>query len=386
MPGVLTMNLPDDAADARWADPGYFAYKSRVANAFRLIWQMVRPPRGHRTLPTKTGLLLILITLGIGTAAFNTSHNILYIALALLLSSLLLSGVMSWLNFKGCRWRLKLEPHWRAEEPTPVEVELSNTKTWLPTYGLSFRLCSRRAGAEPVILPLYGRLGPHETTEIEWLYTPAVRGREVLAVEGVQSKFPFGFLRKSIENSYERQVLVWPPRVSYTFDRKASRESPRSGIRRNRPGSGTELLNLRDYRPGDPMRLVHWKASARRQKLQVRELAEEGEANFCLLIATRTTLWPDDLQFERLCAFAGTLAEDLFMEGRLGAIVVNGRPPLPIRRLADLHGFLSELALLERVERAPTGVAPRPLVPLNFKPGNGVTVTCWIDGERVGEA
>jgi len=118
--------MPSTTSRTRWTDPGYFHPKSRVVSAGKVLVQLVKPPKGHSTVPTKTGLMLIGVSLGIGTAAFNTAHNILYIALALLLSALLLSGLLSWLNFSGSRWRLVLEPHFRAGEPTPLRLEARN--------------------------------------------------------------------------------------------------------------------------------------------------------------------------------------------------------------------------------------------------------------------
>lgn len=379
------MSSRTEEAQGEWTDPGYFVHRSRLANAVRIVWQTVRPPRGHRTLPTRSGVALIGISLGIGTAAFNTAHNMLYIVLALLLSSLLLSGVLSWLNFKGCRWRLRVEPHWRALEPTPVEIEISNTKEWLPTYGLWFRIRARKSQVQGLIAQ-EGRLEAGETRRLEWLHTPVHRGRETIALEGLSSKFPFGFLRKSIIDSHSRDVVVWPPRVPYHFQPNDLRYARQNGNTRSRMGSGPELMNLRDYRSGDPVRAVHWKASARQRKLLVRETAEESQASYALVVTTRRATWPDDAQFEKLCALAATLAEDLFMAGRLGAVLLNSDPPIRIRRIGDLHGVLSELALLARVDHAPASADIRPLIPLTLKPGTGETVTCWIDGEHVGEA
>ena len=50
-------------------------------------------------------------------------------------------------------------------------------------------------------------------------------------------------------------------------------------VLRPRPGGGPgEDYELRDYRPGDPLRTVHWKCSARRDALVVREVLEETPA------------------------------------------------------------------------------------------------------------
>jgi uncharacterized protein (DUF58 family) len=368
-----------------WADPGYFREQSRLANAGRVMWQMIRPPKGHRTLPTKSGAMLILISLGIGTAAFNTSHNILYLALSLLLSSLLLSGVMSWLNFKGCRWRIRTEPHMRVEEPSPVMVEVENLKSWLPTYGLWFRLQAMQA-EERALIAQEGRLEPGAHLELEWLFTPSKRGVEVVRLDGVVSKFPFGFLQKSITDSFTREVLVWPSRIDYQFEHGLLRDTTRQGAWRSRAGVGTELLKLRPYRPGDPPRQVHWKASARQGKLLVREMAEESEASFVLVVQASSRLWKTGPQLEKLCAFAGSLAEDLFIKRLLGGTSLNGEPVQPIRRTADVHAFLSALARLEPKSVKVAAESFAPLIPLTFKPDSGDRVSCWLHGERIGEA
>lgn len=381
------MNSPVESGGSgpSWADPGYFREQSRLANAGRVVWQLVRPPKGHRTWPTKSGAMLILISLGIGTAAFNTSHNILYLALSLLLSSLLLSGVMSWLNFKGCRWRLRTEPHMRADEPSPVLVEVENQKEWLPTYGLWFRLTAATQETQSLIAQK-GRLEPGGNLAMEWLFTPTHRGAETLRLEGVISKFPFGFLKKSITDSYAREVVVWPARIDYRFTHGMLREAHRQGAWRSRAGVGTELLKLRPYRPGDPPRQVHWKATARQGKLLVREMAEESDASFVICVQASVHLWKPGPQFEKLCAFAGSLAEDLFMRGQLGATVLNHEPLQPVGRPGDVHAFLGALGRLEPEILAPRETTFAPFVPLTFKPESGDRVSCWLHGERVGEA
>ena len=44
---------------------------------------------------------------------------------------------------------------------------------------------------------------------------------------------------------------------------------PPPGIHRHRrPGTGSELLDLREYLPGDPPKTIAWKVSARRDRLK----------------------------------------------------------------------------------------------------------------------
>jgi uncharacterized protein (DUF58 family) len=74
-------------------------------------------------------------------------------------------------------------------------------------------------------------------------------------------------------------VAVLPKLVDADARQRATKRFnllPPPGIHRlRRPGSGSELLDLRDYRPGDPPKRIAWKASARRDKLITRELESE---------------------------------------------------------------------------------------------------------------
>ena len=57
---------------------------------------------------------------------------------------------------------------------------------------------------------------------------------------------------------------------------KTQNTLPLLGTHRHpRPGSGSELFDLRDYLPGDPPRMIAWKVSARRDRLMTRELESE---------------------------------------------------------------------------------------------------------------
>ncbi len=68
---------------------------------------------------------------------------------------------------------------------------------------------------------------------------------------------------------------------------------PSPGLHRHlRPGSGSELLDLRDYLPGDPPKTIAWKVSARRDRLITKEFESE--------VPIRCTLFVDASQSVRV--------------------------------------------------------------------------------------
>jgi uncharacterized protein (DUF58 family) len=71
------------------------------------------------------------------------------------------------------------------------------------------------------------------------------------------------------------------------------------GIHRfRRPGSGSELLDLRDYLPGDPPKTIAWKVSARRDRLITKEFESE--------VPVRCTLFVDTSNSGRVPASSGS--------------------------------------------------------------------------------
>ncbi len=401
----------------------------------RLLWALVYPRRRQRTSPTLAGMLLIGLSLGVGTAAYNSANNVLFIALSLMLACLILSGVLSWLNFRRVHWGLDLAPPLRAGQTATVGVALRNAKTWLPTYGLWFDVAARVTEAGPPAvaestitgrgldvraalakadaaevrgrLHLRARLDPRDGERLEWSFQPARRGRLRVALEGVGSLFPFGFLRKTLAADEARELVVWPAAVDYRRQSVSAERHPAGGEATPRAGSGGDLRALRRYEPGDSHRLIHWKASARSRQLLVRQFAAESTKGFELWLRTDAAAWPRPEQFELLVSFCATLAEDLFRDGQLATAALDDEPPVPMRRVRDLERFLDRLALVQPSQPSATPAVERPRVgvgsasPWSFGPGarlaakrNLLTfvpdgargVAAMVDGEKAATA
>ena len=351
----------------RWRRPRGRAFSWRW-----MLWGLLLPERRQRTLPTLPGMVLIALALAVGSAAYNTGSNILFITLSLLLASLVLSGVWSWLNFARTEWRLVAPPAFRVGQEAVVAVELRNRKRVLPAYALWFDLEVPLARLRHR-MHLRERLGAGGERRLEWTFHPPRRGVERLRIEGVGSLFPFGFLRKTAGAGVEQTVRVWPARVTYRFAGAVPARQQWSSEEVPRVGRGSDLLGLRRYQPGDSHRHIHWKASARQRQLLVRQNAAESAQMFSLHVNTGATRWTRPEQFELLCRLAGTLAEDLFRAGRLDTVTVDNEPLLEIRRLRDVETFLDRLAELAPAPAGPTGPPARPRT---------ATITFEPDGER----
>ncbi|MDO8539058.1 MAG: DUF58 domain-containing protein [Opitutaceae bacterium] len=398
-----------------WSGPGARRGRRRFSWS-ALLWSLVYPQRAHRILPTVTGVVLIALALGIGTAAYNSSSNILFITLSLLLACLILSGVLSWLNLRGVLWRLALSPPLRAGHDTVIALDLRSRKSFLPTYALWFELAARgvetqeRQRAESTItgrdinvrailaqadkaearvrIPLPGRLDPGGETRVEWVMKPQRRGRFRVELASVGSLFPFGFLRKEIGCDLVAETIVWPAPIEYRRHAIATARRAPGGERVARAGSGGDLLALRRYTSGDSHRLIHWKASARTRQLLVRQFAAESAEGYSLWLRTDAGVWPHPEQFEVLISFVATLAEDLFRAGRLQGVALDANPPMGIRRVHDLDLFLDQLAVLRPSDDAmsPPGERVGKQNVMTFAPEGARGVAAYVDGQLAASA
>jgi len=329
------------AAEAGWSGPG--AKKRR--KKFRwseLVWALVWPRSGERIMPTVSGVILIALCFGVGTAAYNSSSNILFITLSLLLACSILSGVLSWMNLSRVAWRLDVQPPLRAGQTATVGLALRNGKKFLPTYGLWFEWAARpladpAAGAKAestvtgkgidvrAILKkveaetvrgqaaLRERLEPRGEARLDLELCAGGRGRMRVELAGVGRCFPWVF--GEYVGTELGDVVVWPAAIEYrrlaiAGARRAGGEEQRARGR-GRGFVGAAALCGRRFAPADPLEGERARGSSCSCGSPRRKAAKATRS----WVRTDATLWPRRSEFEVLVSFAATLAEDLFAAG-----------------------------------------------------------------------
>jgi uncharacterized protein (DUF58 family) len=361
-------------------------------------------------------MVLIGLSLGIGTAAYNSASNILFIALSLLLACLILSGALSWLNLRRLEWQIEVMPPLRAGQETEVGLLLRNGKRFMPTYALWFEFAAKPfergeparpettftargidvraalsraevAGAGGTV-HLRSRLDPGGEARLDWAFTPARRGLLRIELLGIGSLFPFGFLSKQAATDLRREVPVWPAPVEYRRFAAAGPRRPSGELRQARAGDEGDMIALRRYEPGDSHRLIHWKASARLGRLLIRQFSAQSSEACSIWLTTDAAVWTRPDQFELLMSLAATLAQDLFRAGRLQSAAIDAGPQVAMRRVADLESFLEPPAEGPPAPAAPGAAAAAEGVwrqganVLTFAPDGARGVAAFINGNK----
>jgi uncharacterized protein (DUF58 family) len=179
--------------------------------------------------------------------------------------------------------------------------------------GGSFQLVGSAVRTPPIVahiregaLPPLPPLGEAETT-IEWL--PLRRG--VVRLEGlcVVRTDTLGLFKSLLTCPKAAQVVILPRRYPLPpIALPGNTRYQQGGVAlASSVGQSDEFVSLRDYRPGDPLRHVDWKAWARAGKPIVREFEDEFFVRHALILDTFTAD-PDSAVFEEAVSVAASFA------------------------------------------------------------------------------
>jgi len=222
------------------------------------------------------GVLFTVAVILVGLAAVASANNLLFLILATMLSTLMVSGLVSRLCLAGLELDFLLPEHVSARRRNPAKLYVRNLKFWMPSF--SIHVVGVEQDTPPVLQsPVYFPVIPggatlEETVEVRF----ARRGEYRENRFAFHTRFPFGFLEKTARVVLRREVTVYP-----CIDARVGFEELladlASEIETHYRGLGRDFYRIRPYEAFESARHVDWKATAHTGGLQVREFAREQE-------------------------------------------------------------------------------------------------------------
>lgn len=330
----------------------------------------VQGPPARAVALAAVGAAALVASRGFGTPALATL-GVGLVALPILVTALV------WAAAAGLRVHRRISPaRCRAGDAVEVRLALSG---WPTRVGLDRLL-------DVSLDPGLGSAGDPGDVRREglwvWRIPRATRGDHRLPPPVAQVGDPFGLAHRSRSGADGEGLLVVPraPRL----ERLALEAStPGGGLRRRRMVAGFgELERVRDYRAGDPLSRVHWAQTAKRGRLQTKELrSSEGPGKAVMLLLDAAGAGGED--FETAVTATAALARHLAERGERLALIHTG--DLPVRlaagratwpaveiALARVNaGGRRELALALRSESTAPEV-PELIVVITSDPGAGL--------------
>jgi uncharacterized protein (DUF58 family) len=237
------------------------------------------------TLTGRAGLVALVF---VGFVALSPAPGLTLLAANVLLVVLISADLLLAGSPRRLAFERRLPATGRLGEPLGAELLVRNEgdrtvrgrlrDAWPPSAGLS-----------PGVVPLHVPVG--ERRRIETTLRPTRRGDRRPRAVVVRSLGPLGLAGRQRSVVVPGRVRVLPHfRSRALLPEKLSRLRQVEGqVAARGPGRGTEFDSLREYVPGDDVRTVDWRATARRQSLAVRVYRPERDRRVLIALDTGRT-------------------------------------------------------------------------------------------------
>ena len=169
----------------------------------------------------------------------------------------------------------------------------------------------------------------------------------------LRSDDPLGLARRVLVYGAPATVLVRPRTVPLTAVPTGHRASLDGPTSQTAQGGTTAFHTLREYVPGDDLRHVHWRTSARTDTLMVRHLVDSALPETVVVLDLRATSYPGgDSDLDVAVDAAATIAAGMGAEGFPATVYTTAGDRLRIRGVRTVAGLLDRLAMLPLDHRA----------------------------------
>ncbi|MFN2628315.1 MAG: DUF58 domain-containing protein [Gaiellaceae bacterium] len=264
---------------------------------------------------------------------------------------LLLAVLLAWAWVGLANRPLRVRRLWREHdvlegEDVRIRLDVEPTGRILPPTLTCTERLGRLGTREFVLARGRGRLGGvYELRGVP-------RGRYTFGPPELALEDPYGLYRVEQEEGEQGALLVYPRLVELDrlFAEGGAHAQDGRRLLLQRP-SGFDLHSVREYAEGESLRKVHWRTTARRGRLMVKELEDAPRDEVAVLLdADASAAAGLDLAVRA----AGSILQAYARRGRRAVLVVNSA----LREVQQVHSDVGDwrraLEVLAGVE--PTGV------------------------------
>jgi uncharacterized protein (DUF58 family) len=277
-------------------------------------------------LPTRFGVGFAAILTVMLVGALNYVNNSALLLTCLLGGVAINSMIGAFRNLDGLSLRAVHAEPVVAGDPVRVQLRFDEGRRERPALrldGYGGHTVSRvHADGQRVDLQLPTRVRG-------WMPLPRIR---------LSTTWPFGLFRAWSWLHPRHDILVYPAPEAAGPPARGQDANPH----RRDPRDGDELAGLREYRPGDPIKHIAWKLSARHRDLMVRELDRPAAQDARVLDWTRLSGLGREQRIARLARWV----VEAHAEGMPWTLRLPDESLGPASGSEHYHRCMSTLALL----------------------------------------
>lgn len=198
---------------------------------------------------------------------------------------MLLAGIFGKKNISDLDLEIIFPEEIYAKKETFIKLKIINKKKYFPAFLI-------RVIIEDYKISLLSIYFEKEKT-FTFSILPEERGFKYLKEIYLASVFPFNFFVRSKKLNKEFPYLVFPEpkkcNLFTYFGKKSKGEKDSEKI-----GSEGDLLSIKDYIEGTPIKYIHWKATAKTDKLKIKQLSDFSTQPFIIDLTKLNILNKED--------------------------------------------------------------------------------------------
>lgn len=316
--------------------------------------------RNRVLLPTE-GLMYLLIMIVLFVGALLGRSNMLMLIFAMMAGPFVINGWITFSLLKLTRVQRLVHQRAMAGEILSVEVEIENRKRWLSCWLMAAKdtISSQYEQLEATVL--FARVPPRDRRSGYYRMRLQQRGKYFLGPIELTTRFPLGLVQRGLVFDLTDEILVHPRigHLSSTWQRDHLMAVELVQRRSTRKGAyDDDFHRLREYRWGDDPRSIHWRTSARRSELMVREFHQSRDQHLNLILdlwAPRTVSSRDQERVELAVSFAATVCLTHLRQGHDStmSLAATGKKRVEWQALSGGIGAETMLDTLALVEAGP---------------------------------
>jgi uncharacterized protein (DUF58 family) len=297
---------------------------------------------------TRVGMAYAATMLLVAAAAFISANNLLFLILAAMLSTFMISGFISRMGLAGLELDISLPQHTSARRRVRAMIRLKNDKPWIPSFSIHLQGAAESGFDSILYFPVIPS-GAVVEEGVEVCFQQ--RGRHRERSFQFSTRFPFGFTERHERITIRHDVLVYPcldPQPGF----EALLASVSGEMEAMQRGRGSDFYRIRPYEVLESARHVDWKATAHTGELQVREFAREQDRSVVIYLDLDVP-FGSDAWFERCVECVAFLAYEL--AGRDARVrLVTQEFDITTPEGGDIYTILKYLALVSPMRGKPS--------------------------------
>ncbi len=346
---------------AHEARPRRIESRRRINGLARRFVRFLWPTQ--RLLWTREGIIYVSIWLVLLILGMQQQINLILLVAGLAAGPVVASFVVSATMLKKLKVSRRAAPYLFSGDPLRLDYTLENSRRWAAALALTVedelvpvdRAVSGSAGVATRVF--FNRVPGRGRARVRWQGESPKRGRYRFRTLEIVTRSPFGLLERRVTLHEPGLLIVYPPvgrltRRWHLVNRQAT--ETRRGKSHAQSNQQQEYHGLRDYRPGDSPRWIHWRTTARLGLPMVKEFEQQSEQDLALLLdpwLPRSKITAEQREaLELAVQFVATIClETCRRSGR--RLLVGWTGPTPGLRQGPasvklLHELLEQLAVL----------------------------------------